>query len=70
MNKLYLTADEIAAALGVSKSKAYKLIRECNKSLGDGGYLTIAGKVPRKYFGEKFYGFEEGGKNDASVSRQ
>lgn len=72
MVKLYLTADEIAGMLGVSKGHAYAMIRDCNKELKAGGYLTVAGKIPRKFFGQKYYGFEEMMKEDenASISRQ
>ena len=57
MERVYLTAEDISKALGVSKGHAYALIRECNRELQQQGYLTIAGKVSTKYFGEKYYGF-------------
>jgi hypothetical protein len=28
-----------------------------NKELKDNGFLTIAGKIPRKYFEERYYGY-------------
>lgn len=59
MSKIYLTADEIAEALGISRGHAYVLIRECNNDLRKQGYICIAGKVPKKYFSEKYYGFSE-----------
>lgn len=59
MSKIYLTADEIAEALGISRGHAYVLIRECNNDLRKQGYICIAGKVPIKYFCEKYYGFSE-----------
>lgn len=59
MGKVYLTADEVAEALGISKGHAYVLIRECNNELRKKGFLCISGKVPIKYFSEKYYGFEE-----------
>jgi len=72
MIKLYLTADEIAGMLGISKGHAYRVIRGCNEELRAGGYLTVAGKVPRKFFGQKYYGFEEMMKENenASILRQ
>lgn len=57
MAKIYLTADDVAEALGISKGHAYVLIRECNAELKKQGYICIAGKVPVKYFSEKYYGF-------------
>ena len=38
-----------------SKSKAYEIIRKMNKELEAEGYETIAGRVPRRRFCEKFY---------------
>jgi hypothetical protein len=69
---LYLSADEIAVLLGVSKGHAYKVIRDCNDELKDDGYITIAGRVPKKYFGRKCYGYEDFMKEEdhASVPRQ
>lgn len=55
--RMYVTADEFSALLGVSKSYAYKRIRELNVELKKNGYHVISGKVPTKYFEEKFYGF-------------
>ena len=53
--KLFLTVSEVAAELNVSESFAYKLMREMNKELKQKGYFTIAGRVDRKFFYEKFY---------------
>ena len=54
--KIYYSAADIAAMLGVSTGKAYKILREMNKDLADRGFLTIAGKIPVEYFREKWYG--------------
>lgn len=59
MKKQYMTAAEVSEVMGVSMSKAYKLIREMNCKLALEGYLTIAGRIPTAYFKEKYYGFEE-----------
>ena len=56
MNKMYLTAEEIAEILGVSKGFAYRLIRDLNAELKANGFIVVAGKLPTKYFKEKFYG--------------
>ncbi|MDO5433006.1 helix-turn-helix domain-containing protein [Eubacterium sp.] len=58
--KMFISAEEMAKELGISKSFAYKLMREMNEELQKKGYLTIAGRVSRKYFEEKFYGMERG----------
>lgn len=57
--KMFISAEEMTKELGISKSFAYKLMREMNEELQKKGYLTIAGRVSRKYFEEKFYGMEK-----------
>ena len=56
VKKMYVTAEEAAEMLGVSTGYAYKIIRGLNEELKEKGYRTICGKVPTKYFEEKFYG--------------
>ena len=46
------------AAMGISRSKAYQIVREMNRELKSQGYLTVAGKCPAQYFKQKFYGFQ------------
>lgn len=55
-NTLFVTAGDIAEELGISKPFAYKLVRQMNEELEAKGFLTIAGRVSRKYYEEKFYG--------------
>ena len=50
MSNAFIRVDEVAAELGVSKSYAYKVVQKLNKQLKDMGYLTIAGRVNKKYF--------------------
>ncbi len=52
-NKIYITANELAEMLDVSVGHAYKLNQELEKE----GFLVIAGKVPRRYFEKRWYGF-------------
>ena len=49
----FMRVDDVAQELGVSKSYAYKLIQRLNTELREKGYLTILGRVSRKYFTEK-----------------
>ncbi|WP_217959466.1 DNA-binding protein [Acutalibacter muris] len=52
--------DDVAKELGVSKSYAYKIVQKLNTELREQGYLTISGRVNRKYFMEKLcYGEAE-----------
>lgn len=55
-NQLFIHADKVAVALGVSKAYAYKVVRDLNKELKEKGFITIAGKVNRTYFEERIYG--------------
>lgn len=57
--KSYFTVNDVIEILGVSRSKAYKVIKEMNDQLAEEGYLTVAGKVPRNYFEEQWYGSRE-----------
>ncbi len=52
----YLTAAQVMEILGVSRATAYKIVRELNEELQANGYRIIAGKIPKKYFEEKYYG--------------
>ena len=55
-NKVFITVDEVAQQVNVSKSFAYKIIRTSNNELKAKGYITIAGRVSRKFFEERIYG--------------
>ena len=58
MNRNYMmTAQDVVDMLGVSQGHAYKIIRELNKELEDGGYIVVSGKIPRAYWEKKFYGY-------------
>lgn len=54
--KLYLNANEVAILLGVSLGTSYRLIRRLNNELEDKGYITFAGKLPKKYLEERYFG--------------
>lgn len=51
-----MTAKDVAEFMDVSVPTAYKIIQQLNAELKKMGFITIAGKVPRKYFETKFYG--------------
>lgn len=53
MEPMIYTAHDIARILSISASKAYKIIQEMNGELKSQGYITISGKIPRKYFEER-----------------
>ncbi len=53
MSNTFMRVDEVAKELGVSKSYAYKIVKRLNAELKNMGYLTVAGRVSKRYFMEK-----------------
>lgn len=51
----YYTVEDVQKLLGVASSKAYQVIRQLNSQLKAKGYITVAGRVPKKYFNERYY---------------
>lgn len=52
----FMTVVEVMESLNISKPHAYKLIRDLNEELQRKGFITISGRISRKYFIERFYG--------------
>lgn len=50
--KLYVQADEICEDWGISKSQAYKMIKELNDRMlsENPNLIVLAGKVNRKFY--------------------
>lgn len=57
--KYMMDVNDVIKELGVSKSKAYQILRQLNQSLEAEGYQAIAGKIPRPYWETKFYGYTQ-----------
>lgn len=53
--KQFMGAKDIAQTMECSLSFAYKLIKQMNAELKEKGYITMSGKIPTKYFNERFY---------------
>lgn len=51
-----MTVTDVAEELQISKSHAYKLLRQLNSELAGKGYVVIAGKIPRAFWETKLYG--------------
>ena len=49
----FMRVEEVAKELGISKSHAYKIMQKLNAELKGKGFMTISGRVNRKYFMEK-----------------
>lgn len=54
-NSRFINAAEVAADFGISESKAYMIIKEMNDDLKKMGYITVAGRVSKKYYLERTY---------------
>ncbi|MDU5080283.1 ICEBs1 excisionase [uncultured Tissierella sp.] len=64
----FYEVDDVMEILGVAKSTAYSIMRAMNKELKEKGYFIIAGKVPKKYFVEKFYCDMSGNKKQKQLA--
>ena len=51
----FYSVEDIVDILGVSRSKAYAIMRELNMELLEQGYIVVSGKVSARYFDEKLY---------------
>lgn len=51
--KSFMTVEEVAEELWVSKSKAYEIVRQLNVELKQKGYLTVAGRGNTRFFQKK-----------------
>lgn len=51
--RTFMTVDEVAKELNVSKSYAYKVVRELNDEMKQMGYLTVTGRVNTNFFQKK-----------------
>ncbi len=60
MANQFMRAEEVAKELGISKSFAYKLIRQLNQELKAKGFVTISGRINRVYFQERLYHAQKG----------
>ena len=51
--QIFITVAEAADILGISKSHAYKIVRDLNRDMKAMGSLNIAGRINKSYFLEK-----------------
>lgn len=49
----FLNVNDVASIMCVSESMAYKIIRDLNTELKKDGYITVAGKISRRFFESK-----------------
>lgn len=51
----FYNVNDVVNILGVSRPKAYAIMRQLNLELASKGYIIVAGKVSAQYFNEKLY---------------
>lgn len=56
MENIYYSAEDVKEMLGISRGHAYKIVKKLNEELAKQGFIVIAGRVPKKFFVEHFYG--------------
>lgn len=59
MARQVYSASELGEVLGISRSKAYQLIKQMNEELQKQGYLIVRGKIPVAYVNERFFGMSK-----------
>lgn len=52
-NHTFMRVEDVAEVLGISKSYAYKIVRDLNAELKAKGFITVSGRINRQYFLEK-----------------
>ena len=55
MHKIFMTVDEVADTLKISKPLAYKIVQKMNNELKEQGYITVRGRVNKDYFYDHLY---------------
>ena len=63
MKTQFITAQQVGEVMGVSRSRAYEIVRQLNRELKEMGYITAAGKCPLAYFQKKCFGFQYTGED-------
>ena len=55
MSKKFLNEADIRELMQVSRSTAYRIMKKLNDELNQKGKITVAGRIPAKYFFERVY---------------
>ena len=55
-NNGFYTAVEIQKMLECGQTFAYQVIKNLNAELEAQGFITVRGKISKRYFHEKYYG--------------
>ena len=55
MQSILMNAAEVMEVLGISSSSAYNVISVLNEEMDKEGFLTLRGRVNRRYFEDRLY---------------
>lgn len=55
-HEMFITAERVQKDFGVSRAKAYNMVRQLNEELKEQGYLIVPGRVSKQYYLERTYG--------------
>lgn len=55
MKEKYYFVKDIMDMLDVKETKAYQIIKILNNELNEKGYITVSGRISKKYFDERYY---------------
>ena len=50
----FMSAADVAKELGVGMTKSQQIVKELNAELEKMGYLTVQGKISRKFFEKRY----------------
>lgn len=56
LEKNFLNVTDVSDYMGISIPMAYKIIKKLNDELKSKGFITVAGKINRRYFEQKVNG--------------
>lgn len=45
--------EDVMTMLGLSRSASYKIIKKLNAELEGQGYITVSGRVPKRYYHQR-----------------
>ena len=65
----FLFAQDVMEILQVSRTTAYKIIKNLNMERQEMGKCTFDGRVPRSYFEERYYCMDTRGSKEASPAK-
>ncbi|MBR6401626.1 MAG: transcriptional regulator [Firmicutes bacterium] len=54
-NQEFYTAPDILKIFPISRTHAYKIIRQLNAELEKKGYITVRGRISKKYIEERMF---------------